>query len=183
MPVLHLNLDKPLMLERMQSVYDFTQRTLALVPPEHMTTPRTQGDWSVKDLIAHLAAWNRRALRWIDEARRGEGVAGKHPIEPEPGLGWDSFDAINALTFERDLLLPLEVVQADFAESFALLLREAESFSEDELFGKAGLSLFFRDPLFNYIGGNTYHHYVEHMAALREWPRRLQDRSGSHSTG
>ncbi len=167
------HLDKAKLLDLMRAEYAFANRTLALVPENLIDTPGVQGDWSVKDMIAHLTAWQRRTLNWIHAARRSEGIPGKHPIEPETGFGWDEKDAINAQDYERDKNRPLPEVLAEFKTTYEQLYTIAEASSDDELFGRDGVSRFFRDPLFNYVAGNTYLHYDEHIPAIRLWLREV----------
>ncbi len=168
---MHIEIDKPKLLERMQTEYHFVERTLLLIPDNWMIEPNAVGTWSAKDTVAHLAAWQRRTLRWITLARAGEGIARQHPAELEPGYGWDQIDALNDLTTERDKDRLLAEVLTDFRYTFHQLLAEVREATDDELFGRAGVSAFFRDPLWNYIAGNTYDHYERHIPALRQWLR------------
>ncbi len=165
--------DKQKMLALMQVEFDFVLRTLDLMTPDQMLVPDVEGSWSVKDTIAHLNAWHRRTLTWLEMGRLGVGEAGRHPIEPEPGFGWDEFDAINALSYQQDINRELNDVLNEFVRTFQQLHLETQALSEAELFGKTGLSLFFRDPLFNYIAGNTFEHYQHHIPPLREWLERI----------
>ncbi|MBZ0283206.1 MAG: ClbS/DfsB family four-helix bundle protein [Anaerolineae bacterium] len=168
---MHDELDQQKMLDLMQAEFAFVQRTLLLVPAHLMTQPNVQGKWSVKDTVAHLSAWHKRALRWIDMARRGEGVKGKHVVEPEPGFGWHQKDAINEKSYQEDKDRPLEDVLAEFQETYEQLYAETADSSDGELFGREGLSTFFRDPLNGYIVWNTYEHYKEHIPPIRVWLR------------
>lgn len=166
-------LDKQKLLDLMRAEYGFAQRTLALVPENLMHEAGVQESWSAKDLFAHLAAWQRRTIDWIYSAQRGEALPGKHPVEPEVGFGWDEKDSINAQQFQEDQERSLSAILAEFQTTFDQLYAIAEASSEDELFGRDGVSRFFRDPLFNYIAGNTYLHYEEHIPALRLWLREV----------
>lgn len=176
---MHSEFDRQKLLDLMRAEYLFVQRTLAHVPPERFAEPNVQGPWSVKDTIAHLAAWQRRTLAWIEAAQRGAGQRGRHPVQPEPGFGWDEFDAINERSFQRDKNRPLPDVLSDFQDSFEQLYAAAQAMTDDELFGRAGLSSFFRDPVWNYIAGNTFHHYQMHIPPLRQWLETLESKSVS----
>jgi hypothetical protein len=50
--------------------------TLALVarlPRDAMERPRTQGAWSIKDVLAHIAAWEEEGARRLQLIARGHG--------------------------------------------------------------------------------------------------------------
>ncbi len=162
--------DKQKMLDLIKAEYEFVERTLALIPAETILEPDVQGPWSVKDTIAHLTRWHRRALDWLAIARRGE-----RPETPEPGYTWEQLDVINDRTYREDKDLPLDHVLAEFRQTYQQLYTEAEALSEDELFGRAGLSLLFRDPLFGYIAHNTFFHYREHIEPVRKWMSGIRD--------
>ena len=51
-------------------------RTLALVdrlPPEALRQTRTQGAWSIGDVLAHIAAWEAEGTRRLELIARGHG--------------------------------------------------------------------------------------------------------------
>lgn len=161
--------DKQKLLDLMRSEFAFIGRTLDIMSPEQMHIPNVQGPWSVKDTIAHLSAWHQRVLHWLEMARRGEGVEGEHPIELEPGYGWQAIDELNDQRYLVDKDQSLDDVLAEFQSSFEQIYLETEALMEDELFSKVGLSEFFRDPVWNYIAGNTFLHYREHIPPVRAW--------------
>jgi len=79
---LHPMCDRLILLERLESTYDFAERTLQLVPESRWMEARWMeagvcGHWSVKDLIAHLTHWEQRTLHWME--------AGTPLTHPEPG--------------------------------------------------------------------------------------------------
>jgi len=165
--------DKQKLLDLMGAEYDFVERTLMLVPENLIEQPDVVGYWSVKDTIAHLSAWHRRVLTWLEDARQHNGVAGEHPVEPEPGFSWDDIDTLNAYSYEQDFNRTWNEVLSDFHWTFEALYKETEGLTEAELFSKSGLSLFFRDPLWGYIGHNTFLHYREHIEPVRVWLRDI----------
>src|SRR5205823_11946159 len=65
---------------------------LARVPADAFERAGTigDGDWSAKDLVGHLAAWERVALERLEAARTGR------PIPPFPAGGVDRFNAREA---------------------------------------------------------------------------------------
>lgn len=161
--------DKQKLLDVMGAEYDFVERTLLLVPENLVDHPNVVGYWSVKDTIAQLSAWQKRVLRWLEAARRGEGVRGQHPVEPEPGFTWDDEEAIIAQTYEQYRNRAWDDVVAEFEGGFEDIYAETEQLTEAELFSKSGLSLFFREPLWGYIAYNTFMRYSSYIEPVRTW--------------
>ena len=50
-----------------------TLRLLARIPEADLLRPRTQGAWSVKDVLAHVAAWEEEGTRRLRLLARGQG--------------------------------------------------------------------------------------------------------------
>lgn len=46
---------------------------LARLPGREIVRPRTQGEWSVKDVLAHCVAWEVEAIRRLQLIARGQG--------------------------------------------------------------------------------------------------------------
>jgi uncharacterized damage-inducible protein DinB len=50
-----------------------TLRLLARIPAAEIRRPRTQGAWSVKDVLSHIAAWEEDGTRRLRLLARGRG--------------------------------------------------------------------------------------------------------------
>ena len=161
--------DKQKLLDLMGAEYDFVERTLLLVPENLVNHPNVVGYWSAKDTIAQLSAWQKRVLAWLDNARRGAGIPGAHPVEPEPGFTWDDEDAINTYTYEQYRDRAWDDIVAEFEAGFEQVFQETEQLTEAELFSKSGISLFFREPLWGYIAYNTFMRYSTYIEPVRAW--------------
>ena len=48
------------------------EKFLAALAPEQMTEPGMLGEWSVKDVLAHLYEWEQMVLGWLITTERGE---------------------------------------------------------------------------------------------------------------
>ncbi len=162
-------LDKPKLLDLLRAEYAFLERTLTLVPAERRAEPGVEGDWSVKDIVAHLAAWQCRLLGWFAQARRGE-----TPSIPAPGYTPEMIDALNARTAAEDRERPWDDILAEFRESYQRCLALAESLSEAELFAPTGFRGLIEASPWKPIADNTYAHYIEHVEPIRAWLNALR---------
>ena len=58
---------------------------LAKIPPAQMTLPDLHEGWSVKDILAHITAWEELMQGWVQISLRGE-----TPDRPAPGESWET---------------------------------------------------------------------------------------------
>jgi len=76
------------LVEELRDERDAFLRTLDAVAPESMTTPGLVGEWSARDLVAHLGYWVGHAAEVIHAVEQGR-------IE-EVGVGEPPVDDVNA---------------------------------------------------------------------------------------
>ena len=84
------------------------------------------GDWSAKDLVAHLGSWEEFSLETIDAFRRGERPAIEELYETRTG------DQINEREVERFVHASTPDVMARFDDLHRRLTSEIGSMGEDE---------------------------------------------------
>ena len=88
-------------LAALRDEFDNWEKLLSGLGEAQITQPRFDLDWSIKDVVAHLWAWQQ-----ISIARMEGGVLGRAPEYPkwivESMENWEEdSDQVNALTFER----------------------------------------------------------------------------------
>ena len=64
-------MDTETLVEELAAAREDFQATLAGVAPESMTTPGLIGDWSGRDLVAHLGYWAGHAVETIHAVEEG----------------------------------------------------------------------------------------------------------------
>jgi hypothetical protein len=158
--------DKAELLANMQAGYDQLEALLATLTEEQMTIPGVNGSWSVKDNIAHLAAWQSY------QAARQEGIlTGVEPPDPAPGL--ETEDEINEHYYQQYKDRPLAEVLADLRASYQRVVAATQTLSWEALnepFPWADNNF----PVGAYTAGNTYGHYELHCELIERW---LESRS------
>jgi hypothetical protein len=130
-----------------------------------MTVPGAEGDLSVKDLLAHVSWWERRTLRALEYAARGE----QPPKLAAEGEGEAGINRVNAETFHANQDRSLADVRAEYVRSGRDLLAALEGYTEADLFDAAGFIKILEFPAVSLIAGDTYMHYPEHVASIRSW--------------
>jgi hypothetical protein len=53
-----------------QQEYDALESFLAALTPEQLVQPEALGEWSPKDVLAHLYEWQQMFLRWARTGMR-----------------------------------------------------------------------------------------------------------------
>lgn len=156
------------------------QRTIFEVALEQIREPELYlrhgvlGVWSVKDIVAHVTAWDRRGTRWLEAYRRGEPL-----VMPEVGYTWADIDALNAHIYAQHRHDRLEDVLRAFEESFPPLLAAAEALTQAQI----NQPLTYHDgrALQTVHGGKLivwrYQHYREHAAHIKAWLASLREGS------
>lgn len=163
-------LDKMQVLEAMQSERVYLESLIAPLSDEQLCLAALDGQRSVKDVLAHIAAWERRCVGWIET-----GLHGETPSLPEAGYEWEDIDGLNEKTFQENLDRSLQDVLADSHQAYELLLAEVHRLSEADLteprrfaWTEGGTSLV------PYVAANSYEHYHEHAEQIREWIEKVQ---------
>jgi len=85
-------------------------------------------EWTICDLVAHLAEWQRMFLRWY-----GEGLKGMRPRMPAPDYKWNELPKLNRLIRQKHSNRGPAEVRAYFDEGYREILRLVEALSEKSL--------------------------------------------------
>lgn len=152
------------LLELMHTERAAFEETLARIPAAQMIVP-IDGAWTVKDILAHIAAWEQMTLQMHMRGRSFEEVTRVSGVT----YGNSSVDEINEAFYRRDRDTPLADVLASFHDSYADMVAELETIGEDRIFGP------YTPPghdsggrLIAWIAGDTYEHYAEHRLTLEK---------------
>lgn len=148
-----------------------TERTrwnelLAQVGPDRMDVPGVEGEWSVKQIVAHLT-WYEQAI--VDGAR-GVLNTGKFTRRRPEGV---SMDEMNVQIAEESRARPASEVLTEADAVFGQLLTLIEACPQDMLNDPRRLGL--PEDMVPWMGvaNNSYAHYREHEPAIRAWLARL----------
>ncbi len=113
------------------------------VPETRWSEPGVCGDWSIKDVLGHIAVWDQVAIDYLGMLARGE--------DPGESIDWQAInDASSSLRVDRNI----EQQRAEMDETHISLL-----------------GVLTADAAFNVeiLGGSTWEHYDEHAAQVRDW--------------
>ena len=130
-----------------------------------MLIPGVVGEWSVKDMLAHIAEWEQRFVAWYRALLRGE-----TPAVAVCGLSGGDLDALNQSIYEQHRDRPLNDVGDEYRRSYAEIRAvvgaiPAEDLTVSGLYPWIGAD----HTLSDFIAGNTSQHYAEHCDDLERW--------------
>lgn len=124
-----------------------------------MTEPGLAGEWSLKDIIAHVT-WGEREMVGVLEARALVGS----------DLWNVSTDERNAAVYEQNRDRPLGDVLAEAQEIHAQLFTALEMLTDEDLNDPQRFQDMPADWIpWKLIAGNSYGHYDEHSPSIRAW--------------
>jgi len=144
------------------------EELLAAMSKEQITTPLPPSTWSVKDVIAHLWAWQQRSIARLEAAT----------LDQEPEFPtWlsdldldseDSTDQVNTWIYETYRELPWSKVYRNWREGFLRFLELGERVSEKDLLDAGRYAWLKGRPLALVLLG-SYDHHQEHLEKSLAW--------------
>ena len=135
--------------------------------PARMVQPGVVGEWSVKDVLAHLAEWEQMALGWYRAGLRGEA-----PALPAPGFKWNELPRLNRAIFERHRDRPLDEVVAWWRASREEMRGVVASLSDADLFTPGRFAWTRKNTLGTYFVSATSSHDLWARTRIARWRRR-----------
>jgi hypothetical protein len=138
------------------------------VPPEQYDEPGVWGDdWSLTDLVAHLAEWQMMFLSWYDAGRSGSAVA-----LPAPGYKWSETPRLNRAIWEKHRGRSPADVRTEFEQGHARIQHLVATATAEELFVPGYFPWTGHNALITYLGANTASHYRFARNVIKRWRRR-----------
>jgi hypothetical protein len=146
--------DKPTLLTHLRAGRTRLDATLAGIPDGAMAD-RIDDEWTRKDVLAHIEAWERRVVELVDRLRAGD------PLTERVDT-----DELNARSHARDRDRSLEDVRAGERDAYDAMLAVAAAASDEEIFDGNHFAWTEGDPLADWFRSNGDEHYDEHLDQL-----------------
>lgn len=125
--------------------------------------PGVVGEWSIKDLLAHLNRWEGELVTMLWQVKEG-----RFPDRPEIS-GQDQIDEINRRWYLESRDRPLDMIESDFRALRPQTIRRVEAFSTEELNDPDFHKALRGEPLWRWIEVDTFEHEREHAEQVRRW--------------
>ena len=152
-------------LEALELSHEDFYEVLEGLSEEQMTEPAVIGNWSVKDIIAHLSLWEAELVKTMWQLQQGQ--------KPNTALVTDQdIDELNETWYQENKDRPLERVMADFDAVRKQTIRRVTAFTNKDLneHGRYPI-LEMKEPktLAMHIADNTFGHEEEHAEQILRW--------------
>lgn len=163
------------LLDWLQEEYRQWEAFLDQIGPARMEQPGVNGDWSMKDIVAHLTGWQPRLINSLQAAARGE---------PEPPPPWpmhlQTEDEINAWIYETHRGRSVREVLVESRQVFQQLLAVIEGLPEDVRIeqlheGERVFHLVWLGGQRFPVGEFFYHFHDDHEPDIRAWLARTEN--------
>ena len=155
-----LTVHKQDLLDELSSARREMLDALAGLTPEDMMITGVVGLWSVKDILAHLSAWESEVVTALNQVQN----------KRIPSiLRIEDIDEWNDEQYRINLRRPLDVIQADFEGVHKMLGRMIQDFDERSLLDNRKYSWMEGEPLWYLVEENVTLHEREHAASIRAW--------------
>lgn len=149
---------KQQLLDKLENAWADLQASFAGLSEAQMTEPGVTGEWSVKDILAHVTTWEEEALRMLPLILDGQ-------TPPRYADLYGGLNAFNAQMSAQKRDLPLAEVLAQLDATHHRLIEVVQRAPDDQITRETR----FRRRL----RLDTYSHYPEHARAIRAWRERL----------
>jgi uncharacterized protein (TIGR03083 family) len=133
---------------------------LAQLSVAEINQPGAVGVWSVKDVLAHIAFWERYTVNMLQSIARGK--------TPDL-LADDATERSNASVVAQYYQRPLAAVIADWQQAREDLLEALEDLDHEELNDPDRFAWSAGRSLLDRIAGNSFDHEQEHIEQIRAW--------------
>jgi len=146
------------LLQKLDKAWTELTESYAGLSDGQLTEPGVMGDWSVKDILAHVTWWEEEALKHLP-------LIIKEGRPPRYSTRYGGIDTFNALMAERRRDLSLADVLHQQQAIHRQLIDYLQRVPEEQ---------FTRETRFRHrLRLDTYSHYPQHAKAIREWRERL----------
>lgn len=169
---------KSAFLRDIRSEHDALCALLKEIPESRYGESGVWGDgWTIVDLVAHLAEWQRMFLDWYRE-----GLEGAKPQIPAPGYKYREIPALNRAIWAKYRTFRFAEVQKDFESGYREILDLVQKLPPSSLLKPGKFAWTGKNPLTTYLGANTASHYRFAIKVLRRWLRGLSKRTAKRTT-
>ncbi len=162
--------DKVELMTLLRDEYQRWDALLHKLSEDQILTPMSPSHWTIKDLMAHLRAWQQRTVARME--------AGLHQRDPQfPAWPEDldpdahDVDQINAWIYDQHRHESWAVVHQNWRDTFQRVIELAEAVPERDLLEQGRYDWLWGKPLAFVLTATYEHHHIDHYEPLLAWLR------------
>jgi len=164
--------DKQHILTTLREEFQRWEELLASLSEAQITAPQLPANWSIKDVIAHLRAWQQVSIARLEAAllnREPEFPTWLAGLDPESE---DNLETYNDRIYQAYREQPWSSVHRVWSEGFLRFLELAEAIPEKDLLDTGRYPWLEAYPLSAVLQGSYEHHHEDHLEPLLAWLRQ-----------
>lgn len=160
--------DKAEIIALLRAEFDRWETLLSSLTEAQIHTPLAPSHWTIKDLMAHLRAWQQRTV-----ARMEAGLYDREPAFPawpedlDPNA--EDVDQINAWIYDQHRDEAWAAVHQNWRETFQRVIELAEAVPENVLLEPGRYAWLWGKPLAFVLTATHEHHHIDHYEPLLAW--------------
>ena len=141
---------------------------------EQINRPVGHDNFSAKDLLAHIAAWQQVEANWLRDSLRSRGTVRYAPgFEISLDTPEDEVEEVrnrfNAYVLAQSQDRSFAEIRQDYRRTYRELIGIIEEMSEADLNDPERFDWWRGEPVWSSIEGNSYAHVEEHMRQFQVW--------------
>lgn len=157
-------MDRQKLFDKIESAWQEFNASFAGLSDDLLKQPNAIGEWSLKDILGHIAVWENEAMKYIPVILEGKRL-------PRYKDMYGGIDAFNALNVTENRRLTLAEVHERSVQTHQKLLDYLHTLPSEHF--TSGSRVMRRILL------DTYGHYPYHIQAIKEWRTQLADINSS----
>ena len=135
------------------------------IPVDHWGTPGVVGEWSIKDILAHLSRWEAEIVKLLWQTRQGQPPTTMHFTQAD-------VDETNKIWYSETRSRSLERIMDDFHAVRNQTIFRVEAFTDKDLTDPKRFSWLASRPLWEWIASDSFEHEEEHMSQIMDWQKK-----------
>jgi hypothetical protein len=166
-----MQMTKAKFLETIRSERERWEELLSKIDAGKMEHPGVAGNWSARDIIVHVTAYERGLVEWLE-------AAGQGAVKTFPDLDHPDVDYRNAAILEEKQACLLDEIEAEAGGVFERLMALVEAIPEEELLEAERIEWYVKPrwgeqrPLWECIADDSYRHYRQHTEDINRWLKK-----------
>ena len=162
---------KAALIDNIRTKQTAMEQELEMLSEQQMTTAGVVGAWSIKDVLAHINAWERAALGRLQAAAKNATPAFSWaPDGPTfTELSDADVDGMNNEIYQYNKDRSLPDVLTEFRTLAVQIVDALQELSDDVLTDAQRFTWTFGNPLWRFVPGDTYEHVDEHLQSIQAW--------------
>jgi hypothetical protein len=146
-------------LQRLETEYHRLVGTVLELPAEQTGRAGVVGEWSVKDVMAHLIYWNMLPVNEVQAALSGRRFTDIH----------ETSDQINARTVAQYRAYALHEVLNAFSSSYTMVWDSITRLPDSAFEPGSDIETILDETIHGTFANNTYEHWPIHHAQIVAW--------------